>query len=213
MIKLITASSTFAALVTDAMMMKVLTAMSFRMFCSCRFVPFTASFILARKNSAPSFSILPLGMMSISTVKISNSSRGDSEDRRMFHRKRVRTKARRVILALQYETDVTRNPKQLACFILIMSIVSGGSKGGAGDARPPGVQILSFSCSFWEILAKSYVGPPPRGVGALLGEILDPPLIGIIVQKLKVEETRPLFFIVLDLLWKYVFNSRYFLYL
>ena len=35
------------------------------------------------------------------------------------------------------------------------------------DARPPpGVQILSISCSFWEILAKSYVGAPPRGVGA-----------------------------------------------
>ena len=40
------------------------------------------------------------------------------------------------------------------------------------DARPlppPGAQILSISCSFWEFLAKSYVGaprelePPPRG--------------------------------------------------
>ena len=47
---------------------------------------------------------------------------------------------------------------------------SGGSKGGAGDARPLGAQILSISCSFWENLAKSYVGappwelaPPPRG--------------------------------------------------
>ena len=29
---------------------------------------------------------------------------------------------------------------------------------------PPGVQILSISCSFWEILAKSYVGAP-QGVG------------------------------------------------
>ena len=26
---------------------------------------------------------------------------------------------------------------------------------------PPGVQILSISCSFWENLAKSYVGGPP----------------------------------------------------
>ena len=34
------------------------------------------------------------------------------------------------------------------------------------DARPPPrVQILSISCSFSEILAKSYVGAP-RGVGA-----------------------------------------------
>ena len=31
---------------------------------------------------------------------------------------------------------------------------------------PPGVQILSISCSFWEILAKSYVGAPLWGVGA-----------------------------------------------
>ena len=38
------------------------------------------------------------------------------------------------------------------------------------DARPPppGVQILSISCSFWEILAKSYVGAPP-------GELAPPP--------------------------------------
>ena len=45
------------------------------------------------------------------------------------------------------------------------------------DARPPlGVQILSISCSFWEILAKSYVGAPPGSWRPLLGEILDPPL-------------------------------------
>ena len=47
---------------------------------------------------------------------------------------------------------------------------SGGSKGGARDVRPMGVQILSITCSIWENLAKSYVGtlagglvPPPRG--------------------------------------------------
>ena len=33
---------------------------------------------------------------------------------------------------------------------------------------PPGVQILSISCSFWENLAKSYVGAPP-------GELVPPP--------------------------------------
>ena len=46
------------------------------------------------------------------------------------------------------------------------------------DARPPlGAQILSISCSFWENLAKSYVGAPPLGSWRpLLGEILDPPL-------------------------------------
>ena len=44
-------------------------------------------------------------------------------------------------------------------------------------APPPGVQILSISCSFWEILAKSYVGaPPPGSWRPLLGEILDQPL-------------------------------------
>ena len=43
--------------------------------------------------------------------------------------------------------------------------------GGREGRMPPlGTQILSISCSFWENLAKSYVGAPP-------GEILDPPLI------------------------------------
>ena len=50
---------------------------------------------------------------------------------------------------------------------LIFQKSSGGSKGGAGT--PPPVQILSISCSFWEILAKSYVGAPP-------GELVPPPL-------------------------------------
>ena len=41
--------------------------------------------------------------------------------------------------------------------------------GGEGRALPPGAKVLSFSCSFWENMAKSYVGaarelaPPPRG--------------------------------------------------
>ena len=37
------------------------------------------------------------------------------------------------------------------------------------DVRPLGAQILSISCSFWEFLAKSYVGAPP-------GELVPPPL-------------------------------------
>ena len=37
-------------------------------------------------------------------------------------------------------------------------LTSGGSKGGSRNA-PPG-QILSISCSFWENLAKSYIGAP-----------------------------------------------------
>ena len=30
------------------------------------------------------------------------------------------------------------------------------------DAHPLGAQILSISCSFWENMAKSYVGTPPE---------------------------------------------------
>ena len=53
-------------------------------------------------------------------------------------------------------------------------------RGGAGHVPPPpGVQILLISCSFWEILAKSYVGAPPGSWRPLLGEILDPPLISV----------------------------------
>ena len=39
-----------------------------------------------------------------------------------------------------------------------------------------GVQILSISCSFWEISAKSFVGTPTGELAPLLREILDPPL-------------------------------------
>ena len=45
--------------------------------------------------------------------------------------------------------------------ILYLPLPSGGSKGGAGDAPPPGVEILSISCSFWENSTNSYVGAPP----------------------------------------------------
>ena len=62
----------------------------------------------------------------------------------------------------------------------IDNIYSGGSKGGReGCAPPTGVQILSISCSFWEYLAKSYVGAPPgswrRGSRPKLYNV-DPPL-------------------------------------
>ena len=52
----------------------------------------------------------------------------------------------------------------------LQKFISGGSKGGARDACPPplGAQILSISCSFWEKLAKSYVGASP-------GELAAPP--------------------------------------
>ena len=78
------------------------------------------------------------------------------------------------------------------------------------DTRPPPVQILSISCSFWENLAKSYVGappppppPPPGSWRPLLGEILDPPLHvkhnlaptslrAVIIQYLAIYVSRPL---------------------
>ena len=44
------------------------------------------------------------------------------------------------------------------------------------DAPPPGVQILSISCSFWEFFVKSYVGAHLGSWRPLFGEILDPPL-------------------------------------
>ena len=54
-------------------------------------------------------------------------------------------------------------------------------RGSAGDAPPPppGVQILSISCSFWEILTNSYVGAPLGSWRPLLGEILDPLLLQV----------------------------------
>ena len=48
------------------------------------------------------------------------------------------------------------------------SDVSGGSKGGAGDACPPGGPNSFNFMQFWEIVAKSYVGVPP-------GELAPPP--------------------------------------
>ena len=52
-------------------------------------------------------------------------------------------------------------------------------RGGMRDVYPAGGQILSNSCSFWENLAKLYVGTPLGSWCPLLGEILDPPLQGI----------------------------------
>ena len=43
------------------------------------------------------------------------------------------------------------------------TLISGGSKGDAMDAPSLRIQILSISCSFWEKLAKSYVGAPSSG--------------------------------------------------
>ena len=46
----------------------------------------------------------------------------------------------------------------LITYVIIKN--SGGSEGGEGRVSPPGAQNLSISCSFWENLAKSYVGAP-----------------------------------------------------
>ena len=60
------------------------------------------------------------------------------------------------------------------CFPACITAVA-DLRGARGMHAPLGIQILSISCSFWENLAKSYVG----ALGSwrpLLGEILDPPL-------------------------------------
>ena len=56
---------------------------------------------------------------------------------------------------------------------------------------PPGVQILSISCSFWENSAKLYVGaslPPLGSWRPLLGEILDPALLVLRFNNLSMEK-------------------------
>ena len=62
--------------------------------------------------------------------------------------------------------DVTQSTIQVLFAFVFQTI--GGSKGGVRDARSPlGFKILSISCSFWEILAKSHplggFTPPPEG--------------------------------------------------
>ena len=49
-------------------------------------------------------------------------------------------------------------------------------KGAQGTPPPSGVEFSLISCSFQEILIKSYMGAP-RGLAPILGEILDPPLV------------------------------------
>ena len=54
---------------------------------------------------------------------------------------------------------------------------SGGSKGALPARAPLRPKVFSFSCSFWENLAKSYVGTPlSEGWRPLLRGILDLPL-------------------------------------
>ena len=75
-------------------------------------------------------------------------------------------------------------------FLFISSshtVISGGSKGvRRGRAPPPlGAEFSLISCSFWEILIKSYLGAPPERWRPLLGEILDPPLVITNMRQLK----------------------------
>ena len=71
--------------------------------------------------------------------------------------------ARRSLLALNVAGIVTGSAK---FNVDRLNLAVAGLGEGARDA-PPGVQILSISCTFWENLAKWYVGPPsPRRVGA-----------------------------------------------
>ena len=70
---------------------------------------------------------------------------------------------------MRFEQNHVNFPKNS---VKLWDICSGGSKEGREGRvlTPAQVQILSISCSFWENLAKSYVGappgklaPPPRG--------------------------------------------------
>ena len=82
---------------------------------------------------------------------------------------------------------------------------------GARGTRPPTrgwVQILSISCSFWEILAKSYVGTPAESWRPHLWEILDPPLVTErfypqpLLEKMKVIKGYCVFDVVIGILFK-----------
>ena len=88
------------------------------------------------------------------------------------------------VLYLRYTEPEKHRPIKVQCLLSCTikskssydknNSFSGGSKGGPNSFN---------SCSFWENLAKSYVGapptpplPPPQDWRPHLGEILDPPL-------------------------------------
>ena len=55
-----------------------------------------------------------------------------------------------------------------------------GMKGmvGSGGSKGPRAKFSLISCSFWDILIKSYPGATPEGWRPLT-KILDPPLVGV----------------------------------
>ena len=64
--------------------------------------------------------------------------------------------------------------KVLEFFVIWQTQISGGSKGGARDARPSlSPKISSFSCSFWEKFGKNWSN---SWLAHPLWEILDRPL-------------------------------------
>ena len=63
-------------------------------------------------------------------------------------------------------------------------IGSGGSKGGARGTRPPrGPRFFQFHAVFGKIWQNRMLAPPLGSWRPLLGEILDPPLIGSRLQR------------------------------
>ena len=78
-------------------------------------------------------------------------------------------------MCLDAITNIFTVEENKICFFKHQWRIYGGRKGRA-PPPPPGVQILSISCSFWENLANSYVGAPLGSWRPLPGEILDPPL-------------------------------------
>ena len=92
-----------------------------------------------------------------------------------FHFRSVRMKVSGMLYMFTHEI-LTRSNKLISFRFLTIALAD--LRGGARDARPPlWVQILSFSCSFWEILGK-IIGWRPHlgGWRPPVWEILDPPL-------------------------------------
>ena len=88
---------------------------------------------------------------------------------------------------LLFQPQSSPSPSAIGLFLLLTFIplfTIGGSKGGRqGRAPPLWVQILSFSCSFWENLGK-IIGWRPYlgGWRPPVWEILDPPLFTALIS-------------------------------
>ena len=84
------------------------------------------------------------------------------------------------------ETDQVKNTNIILKSQVPMS--SGGSKGGARDARfPRGSKCFQFHAVFGKIWQNRMLAPPRESWRPLLGEILDPPLMSRVYARLEHE--------------------------